>query len=81
MLQDYGNLKGDIISPMNWNAVNCSSRVFVSISEFDMNGCGFIGAARYPVDNVEVRNGGIDVWITIECTPIRIHTDFLAVNP
>lgn len=80
--QDWGNLNGQRILPLNWSAVNCNSRVFVSICEFDLNQCGFIGAARYTVHNVAARNGGIDVWINIEWdTPIRIRVDYLVINP
>lgn len=80
--QDWGNLNGQKILPLNWGAVNCNSRVFVSISEFDLNQCGFIGAARYTVHNVAARNGGVNVWVNIEWeNPIRIRADYLVINP
>jgi hypothetical protein len=51
------------------------------LSEFDLNQCGFIDAARYTLHNVAVRNGGIDIWVNIEWdNPLRIHADYLVIN-
>jgi hypothetical protein len=80
--QDWGNLNGQKMLPLNWGAVNCNSRVFVSISEWDLNQCGLVGAARYTVHNVAARNGGVNVWVNIEWdNPIRIRADYLVINP
>jgi hypothetical protein len=81
-IQDWGSRNGQWVLPLSWSIVNCNSRVFVSISEVDQNGCGFIGGARYTVHNVAVRNGGIDILVTIDWnTPIRTHVSYLVINP
>lgn len=80
---DWGNKHGQWKLNLNWPAVNCNSRVFVSASEFGGgNQCGFTGAARYTVHNVSPFAGGVTVWLEIEWnSDIRVHLDYLVVNP
>ena len=80
---DWGNRHGQWKLTLNWSAINCNSRVFVSICEFGGgNQCGFVGAARYTVHNVAPFNGGVTVWINTEWnSDIRVHFDYLVINP
>jgi hypothetical protein len=80
---DWGSRHGQWKLTLNWGAINCNSRVFVSICEFGGGAqCGFVGSARYTVHNVAPFNGGVTVWINIEYnSDIRVHFDYLVVNP
>lgn len=79
---DWGNLKGQVILPLNWSFVKRNSLVFVSIGEGLPGGGKFIGDARYTVHNVAMSDGRIDVWVNIEWSyPIRIYVDYLVINP
>ena len=80
--QDWGNINGKKILPLNFWAVICTSRVFVSITEFDLRSqCGFIGDARYTLHNVAARNGGIDISVNIEWDrPIPTRADYFILN-
>lgn len=80
---DWGNLHGQWILNLNWNAITCNSRVFVSASEFGGGDqCDFTGAARYTVHNVSPHAGTVTVWVEVEWnSDIRLHVDYLVVNP
>jgi hypothetical protein len=74
---DWGNKHGQWKLNLNWGAINCNSRVFVSASEFSGgNQCDFMGAARYTVHNVSPQNGVVSVWLEIAWdSDIRVHLD------
>jgi hypothetical protein len=41
-----------------------------------------MGAARYTVHNVSPQNGVVSVWLEIAWdSDIRVHLDYLVVNP
>jgi hypothetical protein len=80
---DWGNKCHDWKLTLNWGAINCNSRVFVSAHEFGGGDqCAFVGGARYTVHNVAPGNGFVTVWITIEWdSNIRVRLDYLVINP
>lgn len=80
---DWGNRRGQWRLNLNWWAVNCKSKVFVSASEFGGGKqCSFIGDVRYTVHNVATFNGGVSVRVNIEWdSPIRVRLDYLVINP
>jgi hypothetical protein len=42
----------------------------------------FIGGAKYHLNNVAPRNGGVDIWVDIDWgSDIRLYVDYLVVNP
>jgi hypothetical protein len=80
---DWGERHGNWKLTLNWNAISCHSRVFVSASEFGGgNQCGLTGGARYTVHNVSPQNGSVTVWVNIEWdSDIQLHLDYLVINP
>ncbi|MEG3849944.1 hypothetical protein QT971_21600 [Microcoleus sp. herbarium19] len=82
---DWGNLKGQVILPLNWGLITPNSLVFVAIGEGAAGGPAagkFIGNARYTVHNVAPQNGVVKVWVNIEwANPIRLYVDYFVFNP
>ena len=79
--QDWGARHGDWKLTLNWGAITCNSKVFVSAHEVT-GACAFVGAAKYTVHNIAPFNGGITVWIKVDwSSDIRVRLDYLVVNP
>lgn len=80
---DWGDKNGLWTLNLNWGDIHCNSLVFVSASEFGGGQqCGFIGAARYTVHNIAPHEGQVSVRLNIEWdSPIRVHLDYLVINP
>lgn len=80
---DWGNKHGWWKLNLNWGAVNCNSRVFVSATEFGGGAqCAFIGDAKYLVYNVAPYNGGVAVRVYIDWgADIRVRLSYLVINP
>jgi hypothetical protein len=79
---DWGDKHGQWKLTLNWDAVTQNSRVLVSATEWDENGNGFLGSARYTIHNVSPFDGGVGVWVEIEWdSDIRVRLDYLVINP
>ncbi len=79
---DWGNKHGQWRLTLWDDWINCNSQVFVSATEWDQNGCGFVGDARYTVHNIAPFNGGVTVRVNIEWgSDIRVRLDYLVINP
>lgn len=82
---NWGPRRGDWLLRLNWSAVGPQSHVFVSIAEGAAGGPDagkFIGSARYTVNNVAPRPGGVDIRVNIEWSAdIPLYVDYLVVNP
>lgn len=80
---DWGSRHGLQTLHLNWGAISCNSRVFVSASEFSGGAqCDFIGVANYVVYNVAPHAGQVSIRLFIDWdSDIRVHVDYLVVNP
>jgi hypothetical protein len=82
---DWGNKHGSWKLNLNWAAISPRSIVMVAIGEGATGGPDggkFIGSAKFHVNNVAPRAGGVDIWIDIDWgSDIRIYADYLVVNP
>jgi hypothetical protein len=67
----------------NWNRIHAGSHVFVSASEVDNAGNRFMGAARYTVQNIAVKEGRVEFYILIDNFQgkVRVSTDILTIDP
>ena len=67
----------------NWNRIHAGSHVFVSASEVDNAGNRFMGAARYTVQNIAVKERRVEFYILIDNFQgkVRVSTDILTIDP
>lgn len=82
---DWGDRHGSWKLNLDLGSITSRSRVFVAIGEGAAGGPDagkFIGAAKYHLNNVAPRNGGVDIWVDIDWgSDIRLYADYLVVNP